>query len=120
MDTQTAGAPYGVPSAGATIERLREMPTIAYPLLAVTTGKVLISRPCMIVGWTITEQTGSAVAKFQLWNGGSTGGVLVATVGLASAGSSVNPPTDDGILCESGVFLDIVSGQVQGAVYLKA
>ena len=91
----------------------------AIPVPTTTTDTQLTSRPCLLVGWSLRETTAAAVAAVQLFSGGSTGGVLVGEQALASGGTGNHQVAPDGVLCEGGLFLDVLSGSVAGVVYVR-
>jgi hypothetical protein len=66
-------------------------------------------------GWNFTETSGSAGAHVRLRNG-AVGGEIVASVKLG-AGQSAGENYDDPINVSGRVFVQIVTGAVEGALY---
>lgn len=100
-------------------ESLREQPTIPFPLSAVATSTGVTRRPCILVGWSLRESTGGATAAVRLIDGGDATGQNVAAISLASGGSDHEGIGPDGPLCNQGLFLQIVSGSVEGSLWIK-
>lgn len=100
-------------------DRLLERPVLPVPIPTTTTDKALITRPCLLVGWSLRETTGAAVASAEFDAAPSSGGPTVGEQSLASAGSGSQHLCNEGVLCEGGVFLHVVSGSVTGVVYAR-
>jgi hypothetical protein len=72
----------------------------------------------VLLGWSFTEATGSAAAKIRLHDGTSALGKVVGTIGLASgASSNVTLPVDGVQITTGAIFLEVVSGSVEGGAY---
>jgi hypothetical protein len=77
----------------------------------------LASAPKILYGWSVGESDGTpAVASF-LIRDGSVSGPIVAVVELAANGSSTEW-FEGGVRVPNGIFIDIVGGTVQGAIYV--
>lgn len=76
-----------------------------------------LSSPGRIVGWSIRETAGAAAAV-RLWDGREAGGQLLATVALAASDSHTVMPTGGGISVSDALFVEVVTGAVEGVVYL--
>jgi hypothetical protein len=72
----------------------------------------------MLTGWSLRE-TSLNPATVDLYSGGSTGGALVASFTIAAGGSSVIAIPDGGVLCDAGLYIEVVSGTVTGAVWVR-
>lgn len=66
-------------------------------------------------GWNFTETSGSAGAHVRLRNG-AVGGDIVASIKLG-AGESVGEDYDNPIGVAGKVYVQLVSGAVEGALY---
>lgn len=71
-----------------------------------------------IFGWALAESTGSASAKVRLRDGTTAGGLLIATITLAQGESARDFfPVETPELRGNAIYLEVVSGSVEGAVY---
>src|SRR5487761_1489348 len=94
-------------------------PARIIPIPTDTASRVLASGRYLLYGWSLRETTGAAAASLDLYDGGGAGGTLAGSVGLASGGSSVAWFGENAILLEQGLYLDMLSGSVQGAFYVR-
>ena len=91
--------------------------TTAVSVVAPGASKVLTSVSGAITYWTWRETTGAAGAVFRLWDSDRAGGQLVLSASLTS-GESFRDFIDRGALpFRVGLFFELVSGAVEGAVY---
>lgn len=73
-----------------------------------------------LIGWSLRETTGAAAAEMRLRDGNSAAGEVLAVVGLAANTSSFVFASGRGVRVLTGrVFLEVVSGSVEGVVYWK-
>lgn len=80
-------------------------------------SEALRAEPGIYCGATIRETTGSAAAVVRIYdNASAASGPLLETVGLAQ-GESVSVH-HAGVWAESGLYVEVVSGDVEGSVYL--
>ena len=82
---------------------------------------VIRSAPSTYYGITVRETGGVAVAKVRVWdNASAASGVLLETIGLAAGQSaSFQYAAEDasgGLRATKGVYLEVVSGAVEGSV----
>lgn len=68
-----------------------------------------------LVGYSVRETTGAARAVLRLLDGTSTSGELLETISLAE-GESASDTYSFPIKVTSGIYVDVVSGAVEGAV----
>lgn len=101
------------------LEWLRSRPTKPIPFPASGTDTALLNRPCLLMGWSVRESTGSAAAAFRIFSGTTTGGNMAASVALATSASSVFSTAEDGVFLDGGMFVDVLSGSFEGAIYAK-
>ena len=79
---------------------------------------VLVSHAGYYVGYSLRETAG-AVATVRLWNNASAAsGTLVATIALVASASRDFAVPDDGVWFDLGLFVEVVAGTVEGAIYL--
>lgn len=76
----------------------------------------IIQSVTAIFGWQINESTGSATAKFRLRDGINASGREIATVTLAANGTSNVEFSEATALTGNGVYLEVLSGSVEGSV----
>jgi hypothetical protein len=67
--------------------------------------------------WSFTETTGAATAEIRLFDGSSAGGASIADITLAAGQSTRDWLGHDGLPYETGLFLQVVSGTVNGQVF---
>lgn len=100
-------------------DRLRERPARPVPVPTTTTDVPVLGKACLVVGWSFRETTGSARAAATLVNGSGATGDSAAEIGILSGGGHVQGLGDEGVLCEGGLFLHVVTGSVAGTVYAR-
>jgi len=77
----------------------------------------LAGLPGFIVGWSISETSGSAACLAKLLDGRDATGQLLAAVGLPESQSSQHSCAAPGLTVLDGLYLDVVSGAFDGAVW---
>jgi len=84
--------------------------------LTVTAGSLLGSNNGWFKGYNLRETSGSAPASVKIYNGYSTNGQLIATIGLL-AGTSVDIhyPILEAINFQNGMFV-VITGAVEGTI----
>lgn len=71
-----------------------------------------------LFGWSICESTGTAPAKVRLWDGTSNSGGYLGTVTLGENESNREWfPDQSPQLRNNAIYLEIVSGKVEGCVF---
>jgi hypothetical protein len=95
------------------------MPAVTRTIPATTTADVLIQTgQAVLFGLAVEEDAGTpAVARFVLRDGTTTSGAIVLPVRLAASGSTY-AWFNDGILFRNGLFLDMLSGSINGALFI--
>lgn len=75
--------------------------------------------PSSLLGWSVTESTGSAKAQIRLHDGeNSSAPILASQINLAQGESIRDWFGDESIEIVSGkVYLEVISGSVEGAIY---
>lgn len=100
-------------------DRLLQRPIIPVPIPTTTTDKAVTTRPCLLCGWSLRETTGAAVASVEFEAAQSTGGPACGEQQMASAGTGSQSINSEGVLCEGGLFLHVVSGSVTGCAWVR-
>lgn len=93
-------------------------PATAVPIPVTTTSRLIYSRPTVVMGWAFVETTGTANATVYLRNGRDAGGTLVVPISLLSAQSTRDYLSPAGVYCDSGIYLQVISGSVTGSVWV--
>ena len=95
------------------------VPAARHLTIPVTTVDLpLISGRVLVKGFTLRETTGTAAAAAQFLDGTAEGGDPFIECSLGINESVRDWFTEAGILIQSGVFLDVDSGSVQGSVWV--
>lgn len=94
------------------------LPARPVPVPTTGTGRVVISRPAILTGWSFTETTGTDAATLDLYTGRDTTGVLALTVALTAGASDTGTTGRGGLYLDAGAFLDVTAGSVRGALWL--
>ena len=116
-------ADYGGPSGPSSSNlhrwsRLKDEPTIAIPFAASASSKALTTRDGILAGFTFIS-TGGAAAACRIWDGSSNNGTMLASLEMALNAGEVAGPGVDGPLFEVGLYLEVVTGSVEGVVWVK-
>lgn len=77
------------------------------------TGRVVIG------GWSLREGSGTQQCIVQLIDGGSAAGTVIADITLDPGQSIRDVCPGHGIEARTGLFINMVSGIVQGSVWVK-
>lgn len=91
----------------------------AVPVPADGADHILSGRACRVIGWSLRESTGTANAVVRLFNGTTNNGEQVAEIGMGAGMSDHADIAEGGLWCNAGLFLNVVSGQVRGAVWIR-
>jgi hypothetical protein len=67
-------------------------------------------------GYSVRETAGAA-AVVRIWNNTAASGTLLATIALAANGSASSSAAGRGVAATNGIFVEIVSGTVEGTVF---
>ncbi len=88
------------------------------PINTALTSQKLSSSGGRLAGWSVRETSGAAPAVLRLRDGVDAGGDILATIALAAnQGNSISMP-GAGVGFALGLFLELVSGVVEGAVWI--
>lgn len=94
-------------------------PASAIPIAATTTDVLLCGNALLLRGWSLCETTGAGTAEVYLRDGTNATGLIVAHVTLKSSESTRDYPSFAGIGIRGGLYLDVVAGTVDGAVWVN-
>jgi len=100
-------------------DALMERPVLPIPIATTTTDTTLTSKPCLLCGWSLRETTGSAAATCEFDGSRDPAGPTTGEILLAAGTSSSFSLMDEGVLCESGLLLHVISGSVKGVAYAR-
>jgi hypothetical protein len=74
--------------------------------------------PGRLAGWSLRETSGTVAAVLRLYDGRDAAAPLVACISVPMSGTANHAWPGAGISLQEGLFVEIVSGAVEGAVYL--
>lgn len=80
----------------------------------VTTQQIIISGRAKLIGWSLRETTGAAIATVEFQSGGNP----IAEAALAAGGSATNTLGQHGVIISQNITLVVLAGSVTGAVYI--
>lgn len=92
------------------------MPDLPVQSLPFTGDGLIIGGGVVYFGCNIVE-TGASTATVNVYNGTSTGGLLIDLYAFAAGESTHQAPYNRGVLCESGLYIDEATGAISGVVY---
>lgn len=74
----------------------------------------------LLCGWSVRETTGAAAAVFRLHDGRDVTAPILASANLAANESIRDNFATPGIRIRTGgVFLEVVSGSIEGVIYVR-
>lgn len=100
-------------------DRLAARPVVPISIPTITADTNLTSRPCLLCGWSLRETTGAATAAGEFKAGNDNTNPNVGEQALASAGTGSLALMDEGVLCEGGLRIHVVSGSLAGVAYVR-
>ncbi len=86
---------------------------------ALTADTVLFTGITHWRGYSVRENTGSAAARVEIFDGHDNTGTLIGAICLAQGTSDHQNFGDDGVYCRQGIFVNVITGSVRGAFYIK-
>jgi hypothetical protein len=78
-----------------------------------------ITSAATLMGWHLKESTGGAPATVNLHDGGDAGAPQILQVGVAAGATDSQWFGPGGVSLSEGLFLEIVTGALVGAVFLR-
>jgi hypothetical protein len=92
----------------------------AHAITFPATGSQKVLGPgSLLMGWALLETTGVASATAEIWDGQDATGQLLVPISLTAGQSTRDWLAGDGVLSQSGLFLNVVSGTVRGVVWVR-
>jgi len=89
------------------------------PIAATTIDLLVVGGASLLRGWSFVEPTGSAAASIELYDGTGVDGAYIVGITLDPGESTRDWLADGGIGCLVGLYLHVVSGEVQGATWVS-
>lgn len=90
-----------------------ELPTArSLDLGVITASQVAFASAGILCGWSLEEDTGAALAKVRLWDGGAAGTDKFATITLQAGQSTRDWLGRPYLRIERGLFVEVVAGTV--------
>lgn len=86
---------------------------------ALTTTTKIVAGPARLMGWGIKETTGAATAACDVYDGSDATGQLAVPFTLLSNESVRDWLGPNGLLCVRGLFVNVTSGSVSGALWVE-
>jgi len=106
-------------SNAALRDRLLERPVTPLNIPTTTADIKLTTKAILLVGWSLRETTASATATAEFEGSMDTAGPHVGEQQIASGGTGSFQICLEGVLCESGLLLHVISGSVAGCAYVR-
>lgn len=78
-----------------------------------------IAGAVLIGGWSFMESTNVTSALFRIWDGGITGGNVIAPIALGPGQSIRDVAPGLGIVIDSALTIAIASGQIEGSIWVS-
>lgn len=93
---------------------------IAVPFASRSSSLLIASGYGNLSGWSIWESAGTpAAAQVRFRDGTSTAGTIIGGVKLVASATDAGPNMDEGIRFVTGCYMEVVSGSVEGVVYIR-
>ena len=83
---------------------------------AVTGDELTITGKGVYIGFSFRETSGSATATIRVYDGTTAAGTLLDTIQLTAAESAREWYGPQGIRFTSGLYVDVVTGDIEGSV----
>jgi hypothetical protein len=90
------------------------------PILTTTTDVALAGGLWVVRGWAFKNTDGANPASVELYDGTGTNGALIVPVDLLAGESTRDWLSGSGIAAESGLYLHVAAGSVEGSVWYSA
>lgn len=94
-------------------------PSRAVAIPTTTANVQVTGRDSVLTGWSFRETTGTAGAIARLIDGKDANAQLVAAISLSSGQAVALSLAPGGLLITTGLYLDMVSGSIEGAVWVR-
>lgn len=90
---------------------------VSLPIPVTAANIALVGRELRLYGWSFLETTGAGPATVQLLDGAGIGGTDVVDISLSAGQSTRDWLGAPGIRLQTGLFLRVVTGSVQGSIW---
>lgn len=98
----------------------RELPwPVAVQVLSAGGAQLISSVAVLVLGWALSETSGTAAARADLWNGRDGSGKRVASIGMLAGGGSAVAIPRPGIPAPDGLYLSVGAGAFNGAIWVQ-
>lgn len=97
---------------------IRAVSAIPVSIDSGATPDEVLSTPALLLGWTVTETSGTAAATIDIYDSRDSEGTLAARLALPAGGMSAVWAGWPGIACRSGVSVSRGTGAWAGVLYL--
>lgn len=87
----------------------------ATPYALTGSDQIVVTGPTVYRGFAVDETSTSVSAKLRIYDGVSAAGKLIDVIQL-SADESAREYYESGIRCADGLYVDVVSGSVEGSL----
>lgn len=92
-------------------------PVLTFPFGTITAGTNAFNRGTLLLGFAVVEATGTLPAELDIYDGNNANGALLRPITLNANESTSDYWGPEGVYCEQGPFLNVVSGSVRGALW---
>lgn len=82
-----------------------------------TASAQIVNGRVLVMGYAVAETTGSATAALRLRDGTTSAGTRILPIHLAINESVRDWFGPNGIVYEQGIFVEVVSGAIEGSIY---
>lgn len=100
------------------LETYEDIAFIAIPYVPAVTGGILVSKACLVGGWSFKETAG-APAEIDVIDGGNAQSVPYAFITLNAGQSMRDILPAPGLFFRQGLFINAVAGAVAGSVWVR-
>jgi len=101
------------------VEVQRPWRQVAVPFSGLSADKLITTLKCRIIGWNFDEDTGSASATIDVYDGANTSGIRIARVDTPTGQSkdfTFSPPYYPTL---GGIYINVTSGTISGTIYME-
>lgn len=93
-------------------------PVLTFPITSLTAPANPIGRACLLVGYSFVESSGAGSCSFDLLDGNNASGTLISPITLDAGQSRQDEVSPDGVFCQSGPFVSVLTGTWRGALWI--
>lgn len=100
----------------ADLAGMASLPAKAFQFLALAASELLLSGRYIVTGLSVNNSA-TVGGLLTVHDGQDANGVIVAEQGFAASSTNSQIVGTNGVLCESGVFLELAGGLVSGCIW---